>query len=883
MGKSDGGGGTSPDAAASAQFESTVDGAPTPDAPSADTTEVATLSGREVGDYVLGPVIGSGGMGVIYSAVDAKLHRKVAIKVIRGQVSAAFTDYASSRLVREAQTMARLSHPNVVTIYQVGTIDDQVYVAMEFIDGQTLTQWLETARPTWRQALDVVMQAGRGLEAAHAAGVIHRDFKPDNILIGRDGRVLVTDFGLARAGLGIETPPSSVGLPKDANLTMTGAIMGTPAYMSPEQHEGRKSDARSDQYSYCITLYEALYQQRPFVGESWDDLAVAKENCTIAPVPSGSRVPRWLRGIIVRGLSTNPEERFPGMTDVLALIDAQRARRRSYLVFGVGAAVMATSVAALTIPRSTDDPAAACTAGSDRIAAVWTDAQQSKVRAAFFATKSPIAEASWTHASATLTAYSTSWRAMYRDACEATHTRRDQSERLLDRRMSCLRRREQELQAVVELFVAADASVVSEAAEAVNGLSRIQDCMPTEAMSVAAAENVKPDDPARRERISGELARAKALAATTKTPEAMAIAQRVVTEAKASGDTALEAEARGLVGRLHAMAGRFDDAKDALVRTIELAERARDVALRVSALVELVYIDGFELRKFAEAHVWARLAATAIEGSEGLAFLQARLFANRGTVFFAEGRYKEARDALEEALVMLRRTLGPDHIDVAVTTDRVGSVLLKMGSTAEAMPYHRAAIEILTKTLGETHFQVADAVNNLGNALSQAGDLDAAAVEYRRALSIWQQVLGPAHARTAVGHSNLGSLALMRADYSTALLELESALKVETASSGGSHPSVAETLTAIGSIHLARKTAAEGVPYLERALEIWKAIPEPPVDEAKTQFMLAQALWPTDRRRALELAHTARSRLAGAGAGWQETYAEVEAWIAERP
>lgn len=841
------------------------------------------MSGREVGDYVLGPVIGSGGMGVIYSAIDAKLHRKVAIKVIRGQESAAFTDYASSRLVREAQTMARLSHPNVVTIYQVGTIDGQVYVAMEFIDGQTLTQWLETARPTWRQALDVMMQAGRGLEAAHAAGVIHRDFKPDNILIGRDGRVLVTDFGLARAGLGLDVPPNGIGLPKDANLTQTGAIMGTPVYMSPEQHEGRSSDARSDQYSYCITLHEALYQQLPFAGESWDDLAVAKENCNITPAPSGTRVPRWLRSIIVRGLSTNPDERFPGMKDVLALIDAQRARRRSLLVVGIGGAVVvAGAVAAMGMARSTADPAAACNAGSERIAAVWSDDHQKKVRAAFFATKRPVAEASWNHVNATLNTYSTAWTAMYRDACEATHTRREQSERLLDRRMSCLRRREQEVQAVVELFAAADATVVSEAAEAVNGLSRIQDCMPTEAMSAAAAEKIRPEDQARIERTSGDLARAKALAATTKTAEAMAIAQRVVAEAKTSSDVSAEGEGLVLVGRLHAAAGRFDEAKDALVHGIELAERARDVGLRASALVELVYIEGFELRKFAEAHVWARLATTAIEGSEGLAFLEARLFSHRGTVFFAEGRYEEARDAHAQALVMLRRIVGPDHIDVGVTSDRLGSTLLRLGNTTEAMSYHRAAIAILTKTLGDAHIQVADAVNSLGNALSHVGDLDAAAVEYRRALNIWQQAVGPAHGRTAVGHSNLGALALLREDYTTALLEFESALAVETATLGASHPSLAETLTAIGTIHLARKTPAEGVPYLERALEIWKTIPDPPVDSAKTRFALAQAVWPTNRRRALELAHTARSRLAGAGEGWQETYEEVEAWIAER-
>ncbi len=847
--------------------------------------DIEILTGRSAGDYSLGPVIGSGGMGVIYAATDTKLQRKVAIKVIRNHASAEVQGHASSRLVREAQSMAKLSHPNVVGIYQVGTIDEQVFVAMEFIDGQTLSQWLAKEKPTWREALDVLLQAGRGLEAAHAANLIHRDFKPDNVLIGRDGRVLVTDFGLARAADLLEAVATAPHAAKDVSLTMTGAIMGTPAYMSPEQHEGSAADARTDQYSYCVALYEALNGVTAFGADSYEEIVKAKDSCAVTPAPRGSRVPRWLRAIVMRGMSPNRDHRFAEMRDLLAAIDRGfRARRRGFVVAGLGAGIalaLATAAAAGAFTRDdAANPGAACNANSERVAKIWNAGRKPALHATFTATAKSYAEPSWNHVDKTLDAYASAWTAMYRDACDATYTRREQSAPLLDRRMVCLRRRAEELRAVVELFATADAAVVSQSAATVNGLSRVEDCSANEAMTASAAENTTPEVRAQAQRLSDELALAKTLTAAAKAKEAMPLLERIAADAKTRVLPSLEAEALVLIARLHADGGKFDRARDTLVHAIDVAERARDVQQRAQALVELVYIEGYELRNYAEAHVWARMAASAIEGSDALVPLAAQLLTNHGTVYFAEGKYQEATEAHAQASAMQRKLFGPNHIGLAVTLDRLGSSLLKLGKGDEAIQHHRAAIEILSKTLGESHLYVADTVNSLGNALADSGDLEEAAAEYRRAIAIWKQSVGDSHARAAVGHANLGAIAMLRRDYAAALSEFQSALELEEKAQGGTHPSVAETLTMIGLANLERKSVTDAVVALERATKIWEGIAAPPLDTALTKFTLARAVWDTDRKRALKLAHSARNQLAGV-TGWHDTYDEIEAWLAE--
>ena len=299
-------------------------------------------AGSKVGRYRIVRSIGAGAMGIVYLAEDPDLGRRVALKMLRQQEG-------QERLTREAQALARVAHPNVIVVYEVGTFEGQVTMAMEFVEGESLTSWLSHAPRAVADILATFEQAGRGLAVAHAAGLVHRDFKPDNVLVGRDGRVRVVDFGLARQ-LAAPHPQAFTGEEGDdafRTLTRTGAFMGTPAYMAPEQYEGAPADERSDQFSFAVSLYEALYEKRPFQAETLTGLMIALKRGAAMP-PRDGRVPRHVESAVLRGLSLRREDRYP---DIAALLTAlgPRAKSRTLplaiaLVLAVGLALGLVSV-----------------------------------------------------------------------------------------------------------------------------------------------------------------------------------------------------------------------------------------------------------------------------------------------------------------------------------------------------------------------------------------------------------------------------------------------------------------------------------------------------------------------------------------------------------
>jgi predicted Ser/Thr protein kinase len=271
-----------------------------------------------VGRYEVLAELGTGGMGVVYRARDPELDREIALKLLRPTGSRHDPATARSRLVREARAMARLSHPNVATVHEVGEFEDQVFVAMEYVEGQTLTKWLASESPPWRDAVDMLLQAGAGLVAAHDKGIVHRDFKPDNVMVTPDQRVLVLDFGLARSSGDASASSGPVELEgADPSLTLTGALVGTPAYMAPELYAGEPADARSDQFAFAVALWEAVYQQRPFRGDTLAALASAvMEGDLSEPIGIGRR-PAWLRRVLGRGLAVDPSARYPSVSEML--------------------------------------------------------------------------------------------------------------------------------------------------------------------------------------------------------------------------------------------------------------------------------------------------------------------------------------------------------------------------------------------------------------------------------------------------------------------------------------------------------------------------------------------------------------------------------------
>ncbi|MDB4957048.1 MAG: protein kinase [Myxococcales bacterium] len=310
-------------------------------------TETPPVVGT-VGRYRLERVLGSGAMGVVHAAYDPELERRVALKVLRSVGG----EDARARLLREARAMARLKHPNVAVVHEIGTVDDRDYVAMELVDGDSLADWLRGGARTIDERLDAMIAAGRGLAAAHAAGLVHRDFKPHNVLRSREGQILVTDFGLARSldaadmspgGRPAADPPSSI-----ATLTATGSFVGTPAYMAPEQWHGSKIGPATDQFAFCVTVWEALAGRRPFSADSLDELRKQIERGPGDLDTSG--LPRRLRPILRRGLDPDPAHRWPSMGELLEAI--RRARRSRLWIPATAVAVVALAIAAVLVTGS---------------------------------------------------------------------------------------------------------------------------------------------------------------------------------------------------------------------------------------------------------------------------------------------------------------------------------------------------------------------------------------------------------------------------------------------------------------------------------------------------------------------------------------------------
>jgi hypothetical protein len=567
--------------------------------------------------YVVLEELGAGGMGVVYGAYDPNLDRRVALKLLHVQPSESTgaTD-AAARLFREAQAMAKLSHPNVVQVYDVGKVDQHVFIAAEYVQGGTLREWLGERSRSWREVLEVFAPAGRGLAAAHAVGLVHRDFKPLNVMVGDDGRVQVTDFGLARlAGRrDKEEPlpmasPTVVDIPEallTSPLTVDGTVMGTPKYMAPEQLQGMVVDAKADQFSYCVALYEALYREHPFADKAGkataETLAVGK----VRAAPRDSQVPAWLRRVLLRGLSMTPAARWPDMDALLAALG--RDPRRRWRIVGV-AAVLAAVVGAggMLYGQYERRQAQVCAGAEQELSGVWDDARRLAVQKSLLGTGVSYAEDTWSRVETLLDLYGGRWVAMHREACEATQIKREQSEALMDLRMACLDKRLLELRALVKVLADADRKVVSRAVVAASALSPIGRCADTEALWSAVPP---PDDPEVERQVDAireRMAEGQAMYAAGRYVTGLEVAEAIVKEAEALDYEPLLAEALLLQGKVQSRSAMIEEAERSVSEAGFLAEANRADELAAEAQTLLVFVVGQQAARHDEGLVWASL------------------------------------------------------------------------------------------------------------------------------------------------------------------------------------------------------------------------------------------------------------------------------------
>jgi serine/threonine protein kinase len=862
---------------------------PTP--PNERSTSPPLTRGASIGRYVVLGLVGRGGMGEVYAAYDPELDRKVAVKLLRVKAGngVSMTE-GRQRTLREAQAIARLSHPNVVVAYDVGTFEDKVFIAMEFVEGNTVTFWLEQQPRTWKEVLRIFIAAGRGLIAAHEKGLVHRDFKPDNVMVGKDGQVRVMDFGLARQLPDKPIPKVQrprvveIGAPRrdldvvgaagtlrlepetlllnekssdsgasdlqsnsglfDARLTRTGAMMGTPAYMAPEQFFGRDTDARTDQFSFCVSLYEALYGERPFEGKKLTELTANVVSGNVRAAPAGTKVPLWLRKILLRGLRSAPAERHATMADLLEALGKDPAAARKK--WAMGAAVPVLLVGGIVgAYQSAIHKRAVCEGASERLAGIWDlhppdqpeGPRQSQIHAAFMRTGKSYAADVWETVNRALTGYAQSWARMYQENCEATHIRQEQSSDVLDLRTSCLQERLNGFRALTDVFADANGEVVENAVTATNGLRTLDRC--TDVPTLRAVIR-PPDDPGTVQRVQElrkRLAEMKARFDAGRWKETLKQVPVVVAEARSTGYQPLIAEGLGLAGSIFSSANDPRSAEKALAEAYRLADASRHDEVRAEVATALVFVVGAQGANFDDAVKWSDAASAVLERLGGHQLLHAWLLNNLGCAYGTHHEVDKAVQALTQGLTLKAKLLGPDNADVGGSEGNLGYVLRDAGRDAEALGHIEAAVAILSKELGTHHPALAVELYSRGQILNSLNRPKEARRSFEQALAIWDRELG------------------------------------------ASAPVRAYGLTGVGVSYLIENRPDYALPALEQALAVRIRQDVDPVDQAETVFALARALWGSGRElgRSRRLAQEARD--AYAKASHKSETSTIDTWL----
>ncbi|HEU4733746.1 MAG TPA: serine/threonine-protein kinase [Kofleriaceae bacterium] len=945
-----------------------------------------------IGRFILLEPLGAGAMGEIYAAYDDQLDRKVALKLVRGGTE--LTIKADERLLREAQTLAQVSHPNVVQIYEAGTYNGRVFIAMELIRGKTLSGWLKDATQVpravrLRETLRLFIAAGRGLEAAHAAGLAHRDFKPDNVLVGNDGRVRVVDFGLARAldeqepdgtapaagdgahgaaqpepgggggdahvgmaGAGGEhahvgaaevggedahvgaaevgehgagnparpaRPAEHDGAPEDGErgsafatggstidhvpdpaavarrarasepsskprtrtgdpgsatprlkaavrLTETGAVMGTPFFMAPEQMRGALADRRSDQFSFCVALYHALYDAFPFSGKSVGELRDSMESDKIAFSPA-VRVPGFVRRALHRGLSVEPAHRFPSMTELLAALEPRGRHRRGIIAAIAGVIALAAGAAGYLRSLPAADPCATAGAAID---AAWSADRPPAMLAAFLHSDLPFAASTWHGVTTRLDDYARRWRKEATAACEATEIAHTQSAQQLDRRMLCLDRGRRQLAALATELGTGTPGVIEHAVEASEALPDLEGCSRAENLVFGLA----PPPPliaARVATIRDQLARASALEALGRYDESLALAREAIAATEPLSYPPVHAEALTQAAHaldVHDTVTSRAEAEDQYFKALDIAEAERHDQLAVDIWDRLASMAMRMDVGMAQAHAWWRRSAAAVRRTGDEAYARARLHYLMGRIDLRESKYAEAADEQRRAIAELSRT--PAHqIDLGRFYDALAKSLGQLGELDEAQRLHEHALTIVTRALDASHLTVIELQISYGLLLRRRGLLDRArsvlegalqhmpasyrdthpdaamihgflsgldatqghldqAAEHARAsLAIYQRTQVPESRGLMEAYTNLANIELWRRNLDRALVLHETVLVLRRRNLGADHPqtgasegNVAETLVELGRY-------AEALPHVREAERILGAKRDP--------------------------------------------------------
>ncbi len=764
-----------------------------------------TAAPTRVGHYEVIERLGEGGMGVVYLCRDPRLHRRVAVKVVqtRGSVAGA---RQRARLVREAQALAQVNDPHVIEVYDVGTVGAQVYIAMELVDGVSLSQWCERHSRTSDEIVAMFVQVGQGLSAAHRAGLVHRDFKPDNVVIGAEGRARVLDFGVARALTELaptEDLPLVGELSTASRVTAPGVVLGTPAYMAPEQARDRSVDARADQFSFCVALYEALHGVRPFGGRDLATVLRAIEQGQTRRGPRSSRVPRWLDTVMRRGLRPHPGQRFASMRALLDALAQPRRRRVSRgLLALAGAGVMLTSLGVVWGgggPEPATTASIECTDVDDAMDSVWNGGRASAIREAFAAVEPVKGDAIWERVRGVLDTRAQAWRQVAREVCvsRAAHAHGetyDDRRPPLDAQQRCLDEQHRDLAALVTLLIDADDIVMLEAAKAVATLESPARCRAPGA--VASRLGVQFD--AEVDAVRDEMARARGQLALGQRQAATTSAQAAVQRARKTGDEVVIAEAQLVAGTVAARNSRIGSAREHLEAAVNRAEARGYDFVVARAATQLAFVEAYLASRADAGRRWIQVAASAIDRLGGDPLLEAARLNALGAVLVAEGRYEDAIDAYTRCLDVARERLGALHPKTLQTAMNLGVLLRMSGRIDEAIVLTGDTLTAAEQTLGALHPQVAALWVNLGSAFAAARRPAEAIPAFERAVTIYEHGNAEPSAALAMSWSNLSVAQALQGQLDDALDAARKARRLGEQIFGPDDPKVAQMLSQEG-------------------------------------------------------------------------------------
>ncbi len=721
-----------------------------------------------LGRYELGARLGAGAAGTVYRAHDASLQREVAIKVLPRQYKGAPID---RRYLEEARAIAALTDPHVVQVFDTGVTDAVPYIAMELVEGGSLDKWLRTPRSV-EAIVAVFIDAGRGLAAAHAAGLVHRDFKPANVLVDGAGRARVADFGLA--SLLAPTLPSEAEdlttLSDEASveLTRTGSIVGTPAFMAPEQHRGESVDAAADQYAFCASLHAALYDTLPFAGHSLAELHTAKQHrrCT---VPASAPRHPWLDAIIARGLAPEPEARWPSMDAVVDALRRGPRRRRAPVV--VAALVGVGALGWWALP-GTPSPCADVATDLD---AVYDDARASRVAEHL----EVIGHAqAWPRARARLQTYADAWREQRREVCDGATT-----EVPADDALRCLRRAQAKLDGALTSVEALAADDGHEVVDLVAGLGRLS-CTKADALR---SREPRPTDPAIagvvegiRDGLVALLPRLNVGATERDAADLAALAA----QADAVGYAPLQAEITMARGYHHTRAGDIDAAVADHRRAHELASEHGHDAVVAETAIALYGLLGARMRDDTEADRWSAAAQAALTRLGDPPRLRVQYEDRASTVAAALGDTEAAIAHAQRAVDGATALDPPEPRLTAATAQNLAEALRSAGRTREALQWAEAGLDALVEELGADHRIAIGTRYTYALALSDLGEHTRAKETLDEALASAHRVLGPTHPWIAAMENEAGNRALRDRDAAQARMHFERALVAAEAAPG---------------------------------------------------------------------------------------------------